>query len=190
MSARPTTASRAASRATSLAASLAALLAAQLSAGCAADVSEAAADTSEPSAPTCAIGELQGEDFVAWPDGSDAELVVGYQGYLFVHVRVADKTGELLKPNVRMTAECDGLEPSVTTRWRADMSAGSDGDTVSELIELWLYPALRDSFIGKSGRLTVELEERGSVCMAAVKVRYVDDELCMHYEDGSIKCKK
>ena len=177
---------------------LAALLFALLPVGCADDATgevdanmanETSADAMSPTASNCAIGELEGGQFHAWPEGSDAELVVGYQGYLFVHVQVADRSGELLKPNVRMTAECEDLAPSVTTRWRADMSPSDDGSTVSELIELWLYPALRDSFIGKSGRLSVELEERGMVCKAAVHIRYVDDELCMHYEDGSIKCK-
>lgn len=166
------------------------LLCALLSAACATETETPAEVVSPAATRICAIGNLVSDEFQPWPDHSHAELVVGYQGYLFVHVRVADGAGEMLKPNVRMTAECDGLEPSVTTRWRADMSPTSDGGTVSELIELWLYPALRDAFIGKSGRLTVELAERGVLCLAEVKVKYVDDELCMHYEDGSIKCQK
>lgn len=170
---------------------LASLLALVLGVACAdgGDGQSEPADSSALVTSDCAIGVLIAEQFSSWPDGSDAELVVGYQGYLFVHVQVADKSGELLKPNVRMTAECDGLEPSVTTRWRADMSPAGDGSTVSELLEVWLFPALRESFIDKKGRITVELQERGQVCKAEVNIHYVDELLCMHYEDGSIKCK-
>ncbi len=154
----------------------------------AADKADAAAIDAEP-AHACAIGELKGNHFVAWPDGVDAELVVGYQGYLFVHIQVADPSGQLLKPSVRMTAERPGLAPSITSRWRIDMKKDDAGGRVSDKLELWLYPALREQFIGHKGTLRVELHERGTTCTAAVAIKYVDELLCMHYEDGSIKCK-
>ncbi len=140
------------------------------------------------SGPTCTIGKIKDGQFIAWPDGADAEMVVGYQGYLFVHVQVADFSGILRKPKARMTATCKGQEPSVTSRWRADMSQQEDGSTVSELIELWLFPALRTEFEGQLGSLSVELDQDGEICSASVNVRYVDDELCKHFEDGSLKC--
>ncbi len=140
--------------------------------------------------PSCTIGTVKDGVFSAWVDGDDAELVVGYQGYLFVYVQVADSSGALLKPKARMTAKCVGLEPSITSRWRADMTEQEDGSTVSEQLEVWLFPALRTEFEGQLGTLEVELEQDGLGCHASVNVRYVDDELCKHFEDGSLKCVK
>jgi len=161
-----------------------------ISAADAGSTADQQSDTAAAQGPSCTIGTVVDGSFVAWQADADAELVLGYQGYLFVHVQVLDASGTLRKPKARMTAECAGQQPSVTSRWRADMTEQGDGSTVSELIEVWLFPALLDEFEGHTGRVQVELEQDEQTCTAAVDVRYVDDELCKHREDGTIKCVK
>ncbi len=141
-------------------------------------------------APQCEIGTLDENDvFIPQQDGGTVELVVGYQGFMLIIVRAHTEVGALPElPKVKMTVEREGGEPSVSTVVRAAINKDAKGHDVTESLEMWLYPPAPGEFNGKSGSLQLDLYGRGSDCSAKVNVKFIDEELCKHSEDGSVVC--
>ena len=140
--------------------------------------------------PDCRIGVV-GQDGVFQPynDGDKAELVVGFQGFMLIIVRVHTEVGKLPAiPKVRMTVEREGGEPSVSTVVRAGTKQDAQGHDITQQLDMWLYPPDPMVFDGANGSLAVDLVGRDSSCSAKVAVRFVDEELCKHSEDGSVVC--
>lgn len=156
-------------------------------AGC---TSESTADDPAQTATACELGALSADNtFVPWPNEGDAELVVGYQGYMLIIARVHAPTGTLPhEPKVRMTVARTLGEASVSTQWRAGVLADKLGHEVTEPLEMWLYPPDPQAFIGQQGSLEVVLQGVDRTCVASLQVRFVDDELCKHLETGEVVC--
>lgn len=155
--------------------------------------SDGAADSDSAApqpAPTCRIGELDKQgNFVPFQSGDTAELVVGFQGFMLVIVRVQAESGTLPeKSKVRMVVQRQHGEPSVSTVVRAATKLDAAGKEITEPLDMWLYPPAPGEFDGKTGSLTVELQGRTSECTATVAVKFADEELCKHSEDGSVVC--
>jgi hypothetical protein len=142
------------------------------------------------SAPQCVLGTIDDSNvFTPLQPGTDAELVVGFQGFMLVIVRVQATSGALPDlPRVRMVVERDGGDASVSTLIRTSTEKDTNGDDMTQSLEMWLYPPAPGDFVGRQGSLAVELIGRARKCDAKVAVRFVDEELCKHSEDGSITC--
>ena len=96
--------------------------------------------------------------------------------------------GSPRKTNVQLRAARDDEAPHGSMRPGLLWQPLDDG-AVSEVFEIWLSPPLVTAFAGHPGRLEATVLSEGvTLCSAAVEVRYVDQQVCMHYEDGSLDC--
>lgn len=152
----------------------------------------AALEQVEAAPATCLLGQTghDGQSFDLIDDGGDVELTRGYQGYLLVLLRLQAtasaprSTRLIIRAGRADLAHHDSLNPRVT--WEPLLEGGAR----SEPFEVWLSPALVSEFVGRQGsiRVTASNEAGQVVCVAERKVRFVDDDICMHYDDGSLAC--
>ncbi|MEY3012252.1 MAG: hypothetical protein RIT45_987 [Pseudomonadota bacterium] len=136
----------------------------------------------------CELGRLVDGAFVEMPEGGDAELTRGFQGYLLVVAALRIEGATPRKTNVLLRAAKDQDEPHDSARPGLPWTQQGDG-AISEAFEVWLSPPLVTAFTGHEGWLEATVREAGEdLCVVRRAVRFVDDEVCMHYEDGSLDC--
>lgn len=158
--------------------------------GCASADGAAGADAldAQPTAPRCVLGHIEGGVFVETPAGGDVELTRGFQGYLLVVAALRIEGASPRKTLVKLHANKDGDPPHDSARPGLQWEAAGGG-AISESFEIWLSPPLVTAFVGRTGSIALEVSEAGAqLCALEQAVRFVDDQVCMHYEDGSLDC--
>ncbi len=136
----------------------------------------------------CALGRWVDGTFVEIVEGGDAELTRGFQGYLLVVAALRIEGATPRKTHVLLRAAKDDDEPHDSARPGLPWEQQGNG-AVSESFEVWLSPPLVTAFTGHEGWIEATVRDAGEdLCVVHRKVRFVDDEVCMHYEDGSLDC--
>ncbi len=162
-----------------------------LAAGCSSD-GAGAGDTAQPSVVRCELGTTDptGVSFAALAEGGDVELTRGFQGYLLILLRLRcegaapRRTGLTISASRDEGPARDSAHPGL--RW----DPAADGSSLSESFEVWLTPALVPEFVGRTGWVEIAAFDTkdAEICRVRRAVRFVDEDICMHFEDGHLDC--
>lgn len=130
----------------------------------------------DPEEFACTFGFSDGDGFVELGDDPRGELVLGFQGFLFVTARL--KTSEAVTGEFEVLTSVEpeggetfgGVQPRVT--W-------SD-DGVSDEVLLFFDDGNVAAFVGRSATLALRARNDELFCVASAEVVLVDDDPCIH----------
>jgi hypothetical protein len=157
---------------------------------CADTLGGADVDAGAAPVPACELGQPGASGFEGLDEGGDVELTRGIQGYLLVFAALRAHGASPRKTHVALRAARDGDAPLQTQRPGLAWTPGADGAT-SEPFEIWLAPPVITEFVGRTGWIEARVgPEAAPLCVVRRAVRFVDREVCMHYEDGTLDCER
>jgi hypothetical protein len=133
----------------------------------------------------CDLGLLTEEgDFRALEPNETVELVLGFQGFLFVEVAVRAEAspGECITTSSLTVPDND---PVGSVQQEVPFG-GSDSGWVSEELVLFLPSNTVSDYVGAPADLAVRLDDGAAYCIAALTVELVDDDPCIHTGDEPI----
>ncbi len=128
----------------------------------------------------CELGQLQDEAFTPLQDGDEAELWLGFQGFLFLLVR-ASSDQPPAHPTALFSLSLEGEDPSSGSQPDLDF----DGSLSDEIL-VFLPSANVSAYEGRSGSLAVRLQGAERTCLDTVEVRLVDLDPCIHTDTEPI----
>jgi hypothetical protein len=124
----------------------------------------------------------RGESFVPLEDGDVAEVIVGYQGFIFLQVILEVEglaSGQVLAP---FTITLDGREPYGDNK-RVDLEDGGDGAAYSAPLSLYFNDFPLPDVVGKGCRLAVTVDRQGCTGSFGVDLQLRDEDPCIHTVD-------
>lgn len=121
----------------------------------------------------CEIGNHDGQPWAPL-DEQDAEMTLGFQGFLFVPFRLrADDAPALV--DAQMSLEVSGLGPIAGEQPQvAFVCEGSSCLTADVL--LFLTGSSIGRYVGEKANMTVRVEDAERYCITTARVTLVDDE--------------
>jgi hypothetical protein len=122
----------------------------------------------------CELGQLQDEAFVPLQDGDEAELWLGFQGFLFLLVRARSEEAPV-HPTALFSLTLDGEESSSGSQPDLDFEG-----TLSDEILVFLPSANVSAYEGRAASLAVRLQGPERTCLDTVEVQLVDLDPCIH----------
>lgn len=128
----------------------------------------------------CELGQLRDEAFVPLQDGDEAELWLGFQGFLFLLVRASSEEPPA-HPTALFSLTLDGEDPASGSQPDLDF----DG-TLSDEVLVFLPSANVSAYEGRSASLAVRLQGPERTCLDTVEVLLVDEDPCIHTDDEPI----
>lgn len=139
-----------------------------------------------PDAP-CDIGVSlgvggRGANFVPLEDGDVAEVIVGYQGFIFLQIILRAEglpPGQVLAP---FTISLDGHEPYGDDK-RVDVADGGDGAVYSAPLSIYLNDFPLPDIVGRTCRLAVSVYQQGCRAQFGVDLELRDEDPCIHTVD-------
>jgi hypothetical protein len=134
----------------------------------------------------CAVGLWQEDGGWVDADGADAELIFGFQGFLWISTRLrADAEGPEVA-NVRFSAAIEGEPPFGGSQPNVALSPGN-GARYSDEIQVRLdNDEGPDPFVGRSMQLDVRATSGARECTASATLTLRDDDPCIHTDDEPI----
>lgn len=140
-----------------------------------------------PSEMSCEIGQIgDGAAFVPASERDTAELQLGFQGFLFIALRVAtlDPQAPPLA-RVSVSFEAEGDEPVGISLGQIAMTRAGELAVSSELVII-LSPTIVSHFAGRTAVVTMRVEGSGRRCVTSATLRLVDDDPCIHTGEDPI----
>lgn len=131
----------------------------------------------------CEIGLSDADGaYVSAVDNDPVELILGFQGFLFLEFMVRAEAGSPSPVLVRMSMEVDGEDPFDGSQPQVALSDQADGTRVSEVINLFLPNNDISLYKDNTARVVMRLEDSASglTCTAERYVTLIDDDPCIH----------
>lgn len=122
------------------------------------------------------------ERFVPFAADDVAEIIVGYQGFIFIQTILAIEpvpAGQVIAP---FTLVMDGREPFGETK-RVDLAAGGDGSAYSPPLTLYFNDFPLPEIVGQRVRVDVQIDRDGCSGRFATDLELRDDDPCIHVVD-------
>ncbi len=143
-------------------------------------------DTGIEKAPfDCTLGALDADGvFVAYEESGEAELVLGFQGFLFLDARIAAVDAPAVVTVVASVDVGDG-EPSGVTQPEVPFHATADGALSGEVL-LFLPSGDVAAYTDRAATITARVEDASQRCVTQVEVTLVDRDPCIHTDDAPI----
>lgn len=141
-----------------------------LLAGCPPEIVEPPLDKTEFA---CAIGNHDGQEWAPL-DEQNAEMTLGFQGFLFVPFRLqaADAPAVL---DAQMTLEVHGMDAIAGEQPQVMFTC--DGSTcLTPDVLLFLTGSSIGRYVGEKADMTVRVEDADRYCITTARVTLVDDE--------------
>ncbi len=154
-----------------------------LCSGCTPAKKETTERTTKPASTfACEVGFSKDGDYIAAAVADPAELILGFQGFLFVEMRILAEESSPSPVLVRMSMEVDGSEPFGGSQPDVDLETQDDGSRVSEEVNLFLPSNDTGLYQGKTAQVVMRLEDEtsGMSCTTEQIVTLVDDDPCIH----------
>jgi len=133
----------------------------------------------DPEEFTCALGFSSEDGFVPLGDAPRGELVLGFQGFLFVTTRLhtaAEITGEF---EVLTSVEPTGGEVFGGVQARVTWSADASGWASDEVL-VFFDDGNVAAFVGREATIALRARNDTDFCVATADVLLVDDDPCIH----------
>jgi len=127
----------------------------------------------------CELGALNAEGgFAPYGEADDAEMVLGFQGFLFLRARVeAERAPSWCRALTSL--EVPGEAPNGSARPEVSFEAG-EGGHLSDQIPIFLPTANISAYVGQTATLAARLEGPTEFCVAVATVTLRDDDACVH----------
>jgi hypothetical protein len=122
------------------------------------------------------------ERFVPFSAHDVAEVIVGYQGFIFIQTILAIEpvpAGQVIAP---FTLVMDGREPFGETK-RVDLTDGDDGSAYSPPLTLYFNDFPLPELVGQRLRVDVQIDRDGCSGRFATELELRDDNPCIHVVD-------
>ena len=148
-------------------------------AGCGGAVEDTAVETAEPTF-ACEPGLLDDDGgFAPLAGTTDAELVLGFQGFLFVRFSLQSDVEGPAPLTVVMALEADASEPFSSTQPEVGWFE-QDGRWRTDELLLFLPDANTAAWTGVEGAVAIKAEHPDGTCLVTGRIRLVDDDPCIH----------
>jgi hypothetical protein len=135
------------------------------------------------------IGLLDGEEFDSLASPDTVEIVVGFQGLIFIDLSLAAEV--VLPERVSVVGEVNFTnEPSLTFNLRTDVvlfEQDGDGSSIAPDFRV-LFGFDLELLDGKEIELELKLEARGWLGTAQAQFFIVDQEQCFEDPNGELDC--
>lgn len=140
-----------------------------------------------PSTFECELVE-RGADGAWAPLGPDAraELVLGFQGFLFVEVYVRATGPAPRRVDVILSVTIEGDAPYGGSQPETALTPTADGAAVSEAIVVFFSSSSVGEYVDRTVEIAVKLEGDGASCTTTGRYLLVDDDPCIHTGDEPI----
>ncbi len=143
--------------------------------------------SSEPEVPktefACELGLIDADSkaFVAVTPGMRAELILGFQGFLFVEFLVrADEELLPASSTASFKVVIEGTLPTGATQPQVTVERVEQQKAITVPILLFLDGGDPSEFAGKEAEVTIRLEGPTTYCLVESKLLLVDDDPCVH----------
>lgn len=123
----------------------------------------------------CTLGQGADGAFDAFAPGDPAELVLGFQGFLYVEL-VASAADPPPIVDAAMYVEVDGADP-IDGAQPAVAFVAADAGALSEPMRLFFTSGSIGTWTGRSAHVAVRLEDGTRACVASADVVLADDEV-------------
>ncbi len=123
----------------------------------------------------CTLGLVDEAGFRPMQAGEPLELVLGFQGFLFVEAWIEAEAGAPRVHQGAVELVPDGHEPSSTT-----LRVELDDDDLSGPLTIFLEASDLEALTDLPASLAVRLQGDGAWCLATAQVLLVDDDACIH----------
>ena len=115
----------------------------------------------------------------------DAELVLGFQGFLFFEIHVRASSVATGRADVSASATVDGEDPNGTNQ--RDVLVEQSGDTaVSEKVLIFLDSSNIAEFEHRNCDLRLRMDGDTWTCTATAAVKFIDEDPCIHTDADPI----
>ena len=135
-------------------------------------------DDTGPVEGDCELGQLDSSNAFVPLDGQDLELVLGFQGFLFVRTAMLRQGEGPEQTQAIWSLALEGEEPMGGTQL-----ATFEGELTEEIL-LFLPDASIGLYEGRHAELAVRLEREGWTCLATGAGTLVDEDDCIHTQSG------
>lgn len=119
-------------------------------------------------------------------EGAKAELVLGFQGFLFVEVHVQTGDVESGRADVRASVSVDGEDPFGTNQRGVAVEARADGTGLSDAVLLFLDSSNIAEYKDRHADLRLRMDGDIWTCTATASATFVDDDPCIHTDAEAI----
>lgn len=139
---------------------------------------------SAPGEFACELGEIDEDGvFISFDEDDRAELVLGFQGFLFLQTHVT--SDQLTASDTAMATTSIYLD-SGETGGGTQADVGVSAEAMTEEILMFLPTANIALYNGQEAELAVRLEVGDRFCVTTSKVILADDDPCIHTDDEPI----
>jgi hypothetical protein len=125
--------------------------------------------------------------FVPYADGDSAEIVLGFQGFLFLDLTL--RVGGIEATEARVTAQAD-IE-GLATSWinqTMPLAEGPGPERYAEELLLFFNTSSLADLLGRRGTFTFGIDEGGCRASERLDLVLVDLESCVAQPDGGLLC--
>jgi hypothetical protein len=130
-------------------------------------------------------------DFTPFESGGHAEIVLGFQGFVFTRLllRIPANYGSIPKMDVDLSIGVEQDEPFGGTQLGVDFERDENTqEWVSEEMYLYFSPAIVDTFKDKDAVITLNLNSPKYYGTTSMAVHLVDTDPCIHTGGVTFLC--
>jgi hypothetical protein len=123
--------------------------------------------------------------------GDDAEIVLGFQGFVFTRLmlRIPSEFGKIPKVDVDLFIKVEGKEEFGGTQLGVDFTSMEESeDSLSEEMYLYLSPAIVAQFKDRDAVISLDVRGERHFCSVSQNLRLVDSDPCIHTGGISFIC--
>jgi hypothetical protein len=136
----------------------------------------------------CTLGIWHDDGTWEDADGADAELIFGFQGFLWISTQLATDDEAPDVANVRFSADLDGEDPFGGSQPNVALTA-SNGDRTSDEVQIFLSNDVGPApFVGVVLDLAVRAISGGRECTTTAAITLKDEDDCIHTDDEEPVC--
>ncbi len=128
----------------------------------------------------CELGTYTEMQFTPLDAGSEAELHLGFQGFLFFKLRVRAKGDVPSRVKSRANVQIGSDEPTSASMGNTLFSADGAGSFLSGELNVFLTASKVKDYIGETAKLVVRSENDTHFCVIQGEFVLVDDDPCIH----------
>ena len=158
-----------------------------LSVGCGGADGGGNGDDDEKVVHTCLLGitSTTSGEFTPMTMDNDAELVLGFQGFLFVvvHVQTDAPGGGRVDVKSRVTVETD--EPFGAVQKAVPVKPG-DPMSITDDVQVFLDSSNISTYEDRTAEIALRLDGDGWYCTATASIHFVNEDPCIHTGDKPI----
>lgn len=131
----------------------------------------------------CTLGVWHEDGTWQAADGADAELIFGFQGFLWISVQLQAESSGPDTTNLRWSATLDGEDPFGGSQPSIPLPA-RDGARFSDELQIRLSnDEGPDPYVGRSLELAARATSGARECTTSATLTLRDDDPCIHTDD-------